>query len=439
VKAYAAQCYDRLRQRNYCENPGDSHAGRLPAYLGEAALVLKGSGVLSDEEALRWLDYSLEIYGGIFPHYGTPDGGWAEGPFYASSYTKWYLPFFSAVERFGGTRFLDRPFYQRVSEFFLHFASPYHENHPFGDGYWCHSEDAEWPGFFAQSPCRFYADRYGSAAAVNMAAEQASQELYLLHLLDIFLPRTPTASPLPKAESADTAVFPDAGFVSMHTDITHPADDLAVVARASRFGSDSHRHADQGSFAIFYKGAALISPSGYFGRAYGTAHHFKWTNTTKAHNAILIDGAGQETFSMNSRGKILSCTDDGVKKTARLDLSPAYPMLQKWERTITLCGKCITVTDEIEADHDVIVTQPLHTLSAPTSDGNTVHVERGGAHLTVTPDGSLTLRGITDQPDVPLNEGVPEKYAVTMPEQYHIYYESEKKKSHRITVTYTAS
>ena len=142
-------------------------------------MVLKDSNVLPREEAILWLSYALEIYGGIFPYFGTPDGGWAEGPFYGSSYTKWFLPFFSAVERFGGTRFLDRPFYQKAAKFFIHFADPDYEIHPFGDGYWCHPEDAEWPGFFAQSPCRFYAERFGPEAARKMVRDTAEPELYL--------------------------------------------------------------------------------------------------------------------------------------------------------------------------------------------------------------------------------------------------------------------
>ena len=154
IIAYARQCEERLCRLDFAENPGDSHAGRLPAYLGEAAFVLKGSPYIKEETLIRWLAYALEIYGGIFPFYGTADGGWAEGAFYASSYTKWFLPFFMAAERFADVRFLDRPFYQRLPQFLLHFAEKGRENHPFGDGYWCGSEDAEWRGFFAQNTAR---------------------------------------------------------------------------------------------------------------------------------------------------------------------------------------------------------------------------------------------------------------------------------------------
>ena len=437
VKAYGQQCWERLKKINYCANPGDSHAGRLPAYLGEAAMVLKGTGVQSAEEAISWLEYALDIYGGIFPYFGTVDGGWAEGTFYATSYTKWYLPFFSAVERYGGCRFLDRPFYQRLTQYFLHFASPEFENHPFGDGYWCAPGDAEWPGFFAQNPCRVYAERFGPKLAVKRSLEAADQPLYLLHLLDLFLPAGEAPQVSLTGEASNVQAFPDAGFVSMHTHLEETENDFALMARASKFGSDSHRHADQGSFALFYGGKALISPSGYFGRQYGTKHHFQWLKTTKAHNAILVDGEGQPETSMLSVGKILFCGEENGVKKAVLDMSDAYSALKCWQRTFFLTEERLVVEDRIEADHPVVITYPLHTLSEPVALGEEVVVERGSARLHIRPlEGNLKDCEISVRFEVDLNEGEPEAYHVTMPQQYHMKWKTPADCSHRIVVSY---
>lgn len=439
VAYYAQQCEYRLNRLDFCKNPGESHAGRLPAYLGEAALVLKGTGIVPESHLLRWLGYALEIYGGIFPHFGTQDGGWAEGAFYSTSYTRWYLPFFCAVERFSGVRFLDRPFYQRVTQYFLHFASPYLENHPFGDGYWCHSEDTEWPGFFAQNPFRVYADRFGPDLAVKWKNDLAEPDVFLLHLLDVFIPSGKKPEQHLTGEAKNVQAFPKAGFVSMHTNLAKPDEDFAVMARASRFGSDSHRHADQGSFALFYKGKALISPSGYFGRAYGTKHHNEWTNSTRAHNAILIDGVGQERKSFHTTGKILRSGEVAGTRYATLDLSAAYPMLKKWERWFEMTGNLLTITDLIEADHPVTVTYPLHTLSKPQilADG-AVRVVRGDAELLIQPmSGGLSGCTLSDQFAVDLNEGVPEEFQVTMPQQYHLSWNTPCAEKHTITVCYS--
>lgn len=437
VWAYASQCWERLKKLDYCANPGDSHAGRIPAYLGEAALVLKDSGVQPRAEAIRWLDYALDIYGGIFPYFGTPDGGWAEGAFYATSYTKWYLPFFCAVERYSGCRFLDRPFYQRLTQFFLHFASPDFENHPFGDGYWCRPEDPEWPGFFAQNPCRLYAERFGPALARERAERAARQDVYLLHLLDVFIPDGKKPEVSLTGEAENVRAFPDAGFISLHTDLAHAENDFALLARASRFGSDSHRHPDQGSFALFIAGTAMISPSGYFGRRYGSKHHREWLNSTRAHNAILIDGEGQKPKSLEPRGRILYCRDLGEVKEACLDLSEAYPMLRLWRRTFRLRAGELLVCDEVEADHPVAVTYPLHTLSMPVPCGGSVLVERNAHRLMIQPvAGDLSGCEISDHFAVDLNEGEPPAYHVSMPQQYHIRWTTPARCVHRIEVRF---
>ena len=114
----ASNTYEKIIKDDFEHTPGKSHTGRMPAYLGQMAIMLKG--YLDKDTVLSYLDAAASIYGGIFPHFGQADGGWGEGPFYASSYTKWYLPFFVAVERYTGKSYLDRPFYQNLSNYFLH-------------------------------------------------------------------------------------------------------------------------------------------------------------------------------------------------------------------------------------------------------------------------------------------------------------------------------
>ncbi|MBQ2725602.1 MAG: heparinase II/III family protein [Clostridia bacterium] len=437
VAMYAAQCEHRLTALNYTENPGSSHAGRLPAYLGEAALTLWGTGIVPEETLKRWLNSALTIYNGLFPYYGGADGSWAEGTFYSTSYTKWYLPFFSAVARYSGRNYLERPFYRNYARYLLHFAQPHCEIHPFGDGYWCTPESIEWPGFFAQNPFRIYAEISALPEAAACERSLASPELFQLHLLDVFLPVFPSSDgrTLP---ITDTDAFPDGGFVSLHSDHTSPDDDLHLMARASRFGPGSHRHPDNGSFALFCGGTALLTPSGYFGRAYGTAHHMNWLNTTKAHNAVLIDGIGQNYRNFRHTGKILSCgTDTDGTRTAVLDLTASYPMLNSWIRTLRICDKnTAVIEDSITADHPVTVTYALHTLSEPEAWEDGFRLRRGSCEMTVSPaDGQFISRTITDRYDVDLNEGIPEKFRVTMPQQYHVYFDTEKRKSHRLSVT----
>ena len=433
IGAYARQCQFQLKRIDYVRNPSNSHAGRLPAYLGEAALVLKGTGAEADATLLCWLEQALDIFCGIFPYYGGADGSWAEGAFYCTSYTKWFLPFFSAVERFSGFSLFDRPFYMRLSQYLLHFCDPRYEVHPFGDGYWCKAEDPEWPGFFAQNPYRVYAERFGPELAKKRLEDCEDTDYFRLHLLDIFLPKPEETEENPlTGEAENGALFPDGGFAVLHTDL-QAENDICVMMRASRFSADSHRHADQGSFALFCGGKALITPSGYFGRRYGTKHHVNWTRTTQAHNAVLIDGLGQ-TGGVDAGCKILSF--DKENRRCLMDLGNAYPVKCQYIREIALDDGGITVTDRIEAEKPVAVTYPLHTLAEPVPLAKGFALERENCCLTVTALEGLELERISDQFGVDLNEGEPEQYHVTMPPQYHVYLKAEPKRSHTIQVRY---
>lgn len=436
IEAYASQCEERLTKLDFPQNPGNSHSGRIPAYLGEAAMILKGSKYINQEMLVRWLELALDIYGSIFPFYGTPDGGWAEGVFYATSYTRWYIPFFMAVERFAGVRYLDRPFYQRVIHYFMHFAPPERENHPFCDGYWCNSDDEEWPGFFAQNPYRFYAERFGPAHALELSHKYAAPQIFKLHLLDIFIP----AGKVPKShltgEPSAIGNFAKAGFVSCQTNVSDQSDNTALLIRASRYGSASHQHADQGSFALIENNVTLITPSGYFGRAYGTRHHREWTRTTQAHNCVLVDGVGQLPSSHTDVGVFTECRrgDDGVFHVA-VDLSQAYPMLRGYTRKFEFDGRELLIIDDIESDKPCKISWLLHTLSRPilTGDGR-LKLSHKGQGFLLTPSDRFISVDITDQFAVDVNDGVADNVSVSLPKQYHVSYETSESRKHKIRV-----
>lgn len=433
IYIYGSACRERLREVDYVNNPANSHAGRLPAYLGEAAVVLKGCDGFDEGELISWLKEALDIYCGIFPYYGGADGSWAEGAFYASSYTKWYLPFFSLVERYTQKSLMQRPFYHRFTDFLIHFVHPRYEIHPFGDGYWCNSDSPEWPGFFAQNPFHVYADKFGPEYAKELCRTLEDQSYYSLHLLDIFLPSPKSTHRSIAKPPKNASYFNYGGFIALHSDL-YDDDGITLLARASRFGSDSHRHADQGSFALFSGGTALVCPSGYFGFKYGTEHHFEWTNSTEAHNALLIDGVGQPEFSMYSRASV-SYFDENEKR-AVIDLSDAYPGAHRIKREIELLENGARITDTVESDEPTEITLPIHTLSEPrVRDDGMVEVTRDGKTLVINPSVSdeITLDRISDEFRVPLNRGVEPKNAVTMPKQYHIYYKSERKTTHNIS------
>ena len=366
-------------EEDFLGQPGSSHVGRLPGYLGEIALVL--ADYLPDETRRKYLSYALEVYASIFPHYGDRDGGWAEGVFYGSSYTKWYLPFFFAVERLTGFSFLQKPFYRHLSQFFLHFAPPGQEAHPFGDGNW--PTEKEWPGFQAQNPFGVYAERFGPAEARLFSRQlNAGIDQYQLHLLDIFRPSAPAADADAAGPAKNFYLARGVGLMSWRRCVGTPERDVALLARCSRYGTPSHQHADQGNFAVLAGGKALLAPSGTYGYVFSEPHHRDWTWQTVAQNCLLVDGQGQAKHSAEAIGKLLGFDENG----AIFDLAAAYPMLTAYRRTLSFDRETlrIRVVDELAAPTAAVVDFRLHSYAEPERDADGgVRLRRGPAAATV--------------------------------------------------------
>ncbi|MBI4976276.1 MAG: heparinase II/III family protein [Spirochaetes bacterium] len=428
LAAYARQTYGRLCRSNFLAKPGQSHVGRLSGYLGEAAVMLHG--FLEPAETREWMDYALTVYASLFPFFGGDDGSWAEGTFYATSYTKWYLPFFLLIERHTGFSFLERPFYRNLADFFLHFARAGWEIHPFCDGYWCTSDDAEWPGFFAQEPLRLYAERFGSPTVRSYLSRSDNMpQSYELHLLDVFAPPTYLKRSVHAhdSETPSDMVFHDAGVASMHTDIEADATDTAVLVRASRYGTGSHQHADNGSFCIVSRGKGLVTPSGYFGAAAATAHHKEWTHQTKAHNCAIIGGMGQEPFSHTAVGSFtrfdLSAVRGQTASVCSVDLSHAYTNVSRYNRHIVFIkpGILIVIDDIVPRDSSTLDWR-IHTLSRPEVSNGIISVDRSPASMqcSLYVNHNLVTPEISDTFDVPVNHMVPDEFQVERPEQFHV-------------------
>jgi len=398
----------RISDEDFAGHPGNSHTARLPGYLGEIALALHGA--VDDSQLIPWLDYAIDFYDGSFPFYGDADGGWAEGPFYASSYTKWFLPFFFAVERISGHSFFNKPFYRKVAEFFVHFAPPGQESHPFGDGHW--PTAGEWPGFQAQDPFSVYANTPLSCRFSHESRLKIDH--FELHVTDMFLPRRFRCD----REDSDFFIAPASGCLSFRRSPGTPDEDVALLARAGTCGSPSHQHADQGDFAVLARGLTLLAPSGYYGYGFGTGHHQKWTVQTKAANCVLIDGRGQAKADPDDVGIVIESDSDH----AVIDLSRAYGV--KYLRTMRFRRDTleIEVTDAISAPCAVEVEFRLHSYAAATCAGAVFTVERPGARLSgvVSPAAEFTLSDRFDPP------------CPGLPAQYHLSWRFPPSREHRI-------
>lgn len=397
----AYQMEQRLEQDQFKQFPGHSHTSRLPAYLGVAALVLHKE--YDEQVCERWLNYALMIYQSVLPFYGGEDGSWAEGPFYSSSYSKWHHPFFLSVERLSGFSFYDHPFYKNYCQFALDFVAPEQDIHPFGDGFWCKRDGREWPGFFAQNPLRIYAERFGDEHARETCKQlEAKIEVFHLHLLDV----VPTVKQLAFAENNTPHVkgINEKGIDNADLDNKETlysqyyafaglgkmqANELALYFRASQFGNSSHRHADQGNFALFDDGESILTPSGSYGYRFGSGHHSQWTRTTQAHNLPLFAGKGGDKGQIldneAATAKVLRQEQGMGWSLVQLELALAYEDTRRYSRTLIMVdGKGVLICDQISLYEAKPVQWRLHSPLDVFADGQHVNLAGQGCNYQVS-------------------------------------------------------
>jgi len=409
----ARQILKRLQRSDYLAKPEESHAGRLIAYLSEFAVALKGEV----PDAHEWLDYSLRGLMTFYPHWGDSDGGWAEGPSYALAYNNIYLGALESLRAATGLDLYRKPFFGRVRRYFFYCISPVGEIKPFGDG-------AERGGAGAAGAALMlhHGRRFQDPSAVWYARQVPEGSGSGDGLLSLLTEDTVAAAPPTQAPSA--AVFRGIGWAALHGALDRPAEDTFFLFKSSPFGSVSHSHADQNSFAILKGGRALAIASGYYGPSYGQPHHALWTRQTKANNSILVNGEGQVVREASASGRITAFEHRKTLTYVCGDASAAYGgKLKTFLRHVLFLrpGACV-VLDELAAPAPANFQWLLHAFERMQEDerAGTVTSLRQGASLRVKLASPAGLRfSQTDRFDTPFNQDSPPEYQQERENHWH--------------------
>ncbi|MHC4435125.1 MAG: heparinase II/III domain-containing protein, partial [Planctomycetota bacterium] len=406
---------------NYLTFPGESHDGRLIAYLTDMSLAMAGE----TPDAETWLTYSLKALLTFYPHWAGIDGGWAEGTPYGLWYNTFYIPAFESLRQLADYDLWQRPFFNNVRYFFFYCMANHGEIRPFGDaaesggpGVRGGSGYAEFMSFHAHR----YNDPYVGWWVKQVPGYRGQKDGFgaLLHA-DELPAKTPSDLP-------NSRLFKGVGWAGLHSDITRPKDDTCLIFKSSPYGSVSHSHADQNAFAIMKGGTALAIPSGYYGPSYGKPHHAQWTRSTKANNCILVNGQGQK-IRVADGGAIVDFKDAAGYSYVAGDATPAYAgKLNKWVRRILfLRPGLFLLLDEIEAPAASQYQWMLHAFEKMTIDGAKVTSRRKAAVLDVTlacPQGLILTQ--TDLFDTPYNHGIPKAYHREKANHWHVTAETGK-------------
>ena len=292
MKVRARQFHVHLKdKRRFETNPYESHAGRMPGFLGEAALCFAHEW----PEARQWLEYATLLYMTSYPAWGGDDGGWQEGPGYWSAYMSFALHYVVALRNATGVDLMNKPFFRNTPYYALYAATPYHEHRPFGDGAW-------------SSPAGIGRVLYAFSSLLDDPYlrwyHQASGRSSGRDLLTL-MTYAPDVKPKVPRDLPPARVFPAVGLAAMHTALGEKDKDISLLFRSSPFGSVSHGHADQNAFVVEAFGRGLALATGFY-PWYGSPHHHKWTRDTRAVCSVLVDGKGQVVRSWRARGGIVA-------------------------------------------------------------------------------------------------------------------------------------
>lgn len=418
----AWQTYKLLKETEYLTYPGSSHPARLIAYLAEMAIAMAGEV----EGPETWLDFSLKALTTFYPHWGGIDGGWAEGVPYGLWYNNFYIPAFDTLEATAGYNLWKRPFFSSIRYFYLYCTSPLARIRPFGDSAESGGPNSSQSDAFIRL-MDYHANRYKDGYTAwwikQVPFSESFKDINTANFNNDVTPRPPVDLP-------NSKVFRGVGWAGLHSDLSEPANDTFMLFKSSPYGSVSHSHADQNSFAIFKGGVALAIPSGYYGPSYGMPHHAEWTRSTKANNSVLVNGQGQVIRDDKASGTISYFKDQKNHTYLVGDAAPAYMgRLKTFQRHILFLRPGIfLLLDQLEAPSAANFQWMLHAFDKMKTGKQKVSARREDARLSIWFDSKQNLEiSQTDIFDTPYNTGIPAAFHEEVKNHWHVTVETREK------------
>lgn len=370
------QNYDVLRRKPMDANPYESHANGYLQILGEAAIML-----LPEHPELKdYLDYALTVFWVAAPTYGTPDGGWNEGPGYWSYTVDRTMRFLFVVRNATGIDLGKKPFFVNTGYYPM----------------------IGWPGPSKQTSFGDGVDP-GSQARMLKVMAAYNRNPDFLKPASTLPPRIdfsvwpvltggvelgePNLARLPKAWH-----FPGIGFVAMRTDLDNFDNDVGLLFQSNPFGAVSHHHNAQNCFMLEAFGEALAISSGYYDY-YSSPHHAGWTRQTKARNGVTFDGGKGQIRGGQAVGRITHFSTDEDFDIAIGDATAAYPGFVKAERTVVHVRPGIFVIRDANVDkNEHIFEYNLHAFKPGAFD------EKAQTVTLKMPKAELEVRFLADKP-----------------------------------------
>jgi hypothetical protein len=365
MRARGEEAFRWLHDKPFEQKAYNSHGGRMWHFLGEAAIAYY------DEipEAKKWLDYAITINWGWYPSYGDEEGGWAQGYSYWASYVNRSTWWFDALRASLRVETTDKPFYRHVGDFPMYVSPPGGALVGFGD----FAEKRPNPaaaavvGYFARvrnkPEWQWYAEAWGQG-------EGAKGPIGFLRAARQEMPKPKSKPP---SDWPAAKLFRGAGWVSLNSNLLDAREGVQVMMRAAPLGNISHSHADQNAIVVGAYGSPLLVNTG-IRPWYGSPFSKEWYWTTKAHNALEIDGLGQPKTA-EAKGRIILFEPGEAHDYVVGETTGYGDHVKRYRRhLIFVKPDVLVVFDEVQASPPVSLKFWLHGRAPFTIDSETARL-----------------------------------------------------------------
>jgi Heparinase II/III-like protein/Domain of unknown function (DUF4962) len=396
----------------HLNQPYNSHGNRTWHKLAENALATFGE--TPDSE--KFLHYAVSKFFAAYPVWADDDGGWHEGLNYWAGYmakATWWLSLAKTTLGIDGFK---KPFFTHFADYALYTAPPGSPNMGLGDLAY-RPPSPSWS--FLYYVIRETRQPSWAWWAAQWKIQTEPDEPVLAFLWGA----APPVEPRTPADLPSSKVFSGIGVAILNSTLIDAATNVQVRFKSSPFGSRSHGLDPQNSFTFTAYGEPLLVNNTYRD-LYGSPFHKSWCWTTKAHNAVLVNGEGQKPRSPDPGGRIVSSSfQDGLDHVVGDGTASYDGRLKRALRHVLFIKPDLAiVVDDLEAPGPSTFQWMLHGLNPFKIDDQAARLERNNAGVLVDYVSSrpLSLRQWTGYNPPPDARHLASINHPGIPEQWHL-------------------
>jgi hypothetical protein len=273
--------------------PYSSHGNRTWHKLAENAIASFGETPESD----LFLKYAVTKFFGAYPVWSDDDGGWHEGLSYLSGYMSKATWWMDIAGKTLGIPALKKPFFSNIGDYAMYSAPPGTPDLGLGDL-------AHRPPSAGWSFMYYFAQRVENPHWVWWLQSWKIPDEMSEPVLDFLWSSAPPVAPQPPSTLPQSKIFKGTGIAVLNTNLENGLENVQVRFKASPMGRWSHGHDPHNSFTLNAYGVRLLVNNVYRD-LYGSPFHKGWVWTTRAQNAVLVNGEGQKPRSADLGGRII--------------------------------------------------------------------------------------------------------------------------------------